>query len=97
MFIPTLLKPLNQSIESQDEIGVNIVEEDQNFVNQGDFLDKLIIKDETEEDIVRSNELIQEYDEIEKSMVKKSVSLKKQKSFTCGFCTNDSCLCLDRD
>lgn len=97
MFIPTLLKPLNQSIESQDEIGVNIVEEDQNFVNQGDFLDKLIIKDETEEDIVRSNELIQEYDEIEKSMVKKSVSLKKQKSFTCGFCTNDSCLCLDSE
>lgn len=95
IFIPTLLKPLN--IESQDEIGVNIVEEDQNFVNQGEFLDKLIIKDEGEEDIVRSNELIQERDEIERSITKKGVSLKKLKTFTCGFCTNDACLCLDSE
>lgn len=97
MFIPTLLKPLNQNIESQDEIKVNIVEEDQTFVNQGEFLDKLIIKDEPEEDIVRSNELIQEHDEIEKSITKKTVLLKKLKPFTCGFCTNEACLCLDSE
>lgn len=96
-FIPSLLKPLNQNIESQDEISVNVVEEDQNFSNQSDFLDKLIIRDEIEEDIIRSNEVIQEFDEVGKPIASKGASLKKLKSFSCGFCTNDSCLCLDTE
>lgn len=96
-FIPSLLKPLNENMESQDEISVNVVEEDQNFTNQGGFLDRLMIRDEHEEDIIRSNEVTHEYDEIRKPITPKGISLKKLKSFSCGFCTNDSCLCLDTE
>lgn len=96
-FIPALLKPLNQ-IDSQNEIAFNVVEEDEDFLNQGEFLDRLMIKDEADEDIIRSNEVLQDYDKMQKLASIRTNHVGRPRNFSaCGFCTSDSCLCLDTD